>query len=71
MKTEYLNTHLAKTQYIEGAESTANFKRLSKPVFRAKRTTAPPKVVKRLYGASRRQGRGSERFLLHRPVARR
>jgi len=38
-KNDYLETHLAKYEYIEGPESTENFERLARTVFRAKKTT--------------------------------
>ena len=55
MKHDYLETHLAKHEYIEGPQATKNFERMAKAVFRAKKrvvqaSAAPKKKTLRKSG---------------------
>jgi hypothetical protein len=45
LKHEYLETHLAKHEYIEGPQATENFESLARAVFQAKKTVAPVKAM--------------------------
>jgi hypothetical protein len=54
---EYLKTHLAKQEYIEGPQATANFERLAKAVFRAKKRVVSPSAAPKAK-TSRKSGKG-------------
>ena len=57
MKHEYIETHLAKHEYIEGPQATANFERLARTVFQAKKTVVRAKVKpKKRAGPRRKSG---------------
>ena len=43
MKHDYIETHLAKNEYIEGPQATKNFERLARTVFQAKKTVVQAK----------------------------
>ena len=51
MKHDYIETHLAKHEYIEGPQALENFKRLARTVFQAKKTVGqvqPKKAAKKV-----------------------
>ena len=60
MKHDYIETHLAKHEYIEGWQATANFERLARTVFRAKKTVVLDEGATEETGfeAEVRRGRG-------------
>ncbi len=58
MRHEYLDRHLWKHEYIEGPEATANFVRIAKAVFRAKKTTASPSAAPKKAALKRKSGKG-------------
>jgi hypothetical protein len=55
MKHDYLETHLAKHEYIEGRQATENFERLTRTIFQAKKTVVPPKAQPKKKRVSRRK----------------
>jgi hypothetical protein len=55
MKHEYIETHLAKHEYIEGPQALANFNRVATAVFHSKKTVAPPKAQATKKRVSRRK----------------
>jgi hypothetical protein len=46
VKHDYIETHLAKHEYIEGPQALENFKRLARTVFQAKKTSVQAKPKK-------------------------
>ena len=56
MKHDYIETHLAKHEYIEGWQATANFERLARTVFRAKKTVVPTKAQPKKRALKRKSG---------------
>lgn len=53
---DYLETHLAKYEYIEGQKATENFERLARAVFRAKKTSVLATPKKRALPKKRGKG---------------
>ena len=57
MKHDYIETHIAKHEYIEGPQATKNFERLARAVFRAKKTVVHASAVAKKK-TSRKSGKG-------------
>jgi hypothetical protein len=57
MKHEYIETHLAKHEYIEGREATENFNRVATAVFQSKKKAAPGAVPAKKKAAKRKSGK--------------
>lgn len=49
-----LESHIAKYEYIEGPEATANFERVARAVFRAKKTVVRAKTRPKKKAAPRK-----------------
>jgi hypothetical protein len=58
MKPEYLKTHLAKHEYIEGPQALANFNRVATAVFQSKKKAVPVVVAVKKKAAKRKSGKG-------------
>ncbi len=58
MKHDYIETHLAKHEYIEGPQATKNFERLARAVFQAKKITALPLAQPKKKARKRAPGKG-------------
>jgi hypothetical protein len=58
MKLEYLDTHLAKHEYIEGPQATENFKRFATAVLQAKKTTGRTAKPKKRASPKPEHGKG-------------
>jgi hypothetical protein len=58
VKHDYIETHLAKHEYIEGPQALANFNRVAKAVFQSKKKTVVPAPAKAKKASSRKPGKG-------------
>lgn len=59
MRHDYIETHLEKHEYIEGPQATANFERLARKVFQAKKIVASPVVLPKKKARKRAPGKGN------------
>jgi hypothetical protein len=60
MKHEYIETHLAKHEYIEGTQALENFNRVATAVFRSKKTVVPDEVKPKKKAAKRKSGKAGD-----------
>jgi hypothetical protein len=61
MKHDYIETHLAKHEYIEGPQALANFNRVATAVFQSKKkTVVPDKVAAKKKAAKRKSGKAGD-----------
>jgi hypothetical protein len=57
MKHDYIETHLAKHEYVEGPQALANFNRVATAVFQSKKTVAPGAGAAKKKAAKRKSGK--------------
>jgi hypothetical protein len=60
MNHEHLQKHIAKYDYIEGAEATENFNRVATAVFQSKKKTVAAAPAKAKKASSRKPGKGKD-----------
>ena len=60
MKHDYLKTHLAKHEYIEGPEALENFNRVATAVFQSKKTVSPAKKAAKKQAVKRKSGNAGD-----------
>jgi uncharacterized protein YbbK (DUF523 family) len=58
MNHEHLKKHIAENEYAEGRDATANFERLAKTVFQAKKKVALPVAVPKKTSGKPSPGKG-------------
>ncbi len=57
MNSDYIETHLAKHEYIEGPQALANFNQVATAVFQSKKKVAPSAMAPKRKAVKRKSGK--------------
>jgi len=60
VKHEYIETHLAKHEYIEGPQALANFNRVATAVFQSKKTAVPDATAPAKKAVKQKSGKAGD-----------